>query len=72
MKKNQRTSTKSRLITIVASLLMTQVLCDDMKFFFTVHKDSVQCFMQDIKVDHIGKYYQLEVKTSLTKSIFQY
>ena len=56
MKKNQRTSAKSRLITIVASILMTHVLCEDMKFFFTIHQDSVQCFMQDIKVDHIGKF----------------
>ena len=49
----------------IVSLLSTLVSCEDLKFFYTVSSNSVQCFLQQIQVDHVGKYTNIIEKSWL-------
>ena len=41
--------------TIWIIFAMQQVICEDLKFSFMLPGEATQCFLEEIKEDHVGK-----------------
>ena len=59
----------SHTIAIALTLLVAVVSAEDIKFFYTVQSGSVQCFLQNVQMDHVGQFSVKSESTNIIMSV---
>ena len=54
---------------LILSLFVAMVSCEDVKFFYTVQGGTVQCFLQNVQMDHVGQFMVKSESSNIIMSV---
>ena len=60
---------KSNILSVVLALLVSLAQCEDIKFFYTIPGGNLQCFLQNIQVDHVGQFQVKSESNNIIMSV---